>query len=86
MPLTVLNIAYPLAPTSPDSVGGAEQVLAALDRALVRAGHMSLVVAAVGSEVAGQLCPVPVSVGEVITQEDKRLTRVQVQAAIDAAL
>lgn len=86
MPLTVLNIAYPLALTSPDSVGGAEQVLSALDRALVKAGHTSLVVAAAGSEVAGQLWPVPVTVGVVITEQEKRFARVQVQAAIDAAL
>ena len=42
--LTVLNDAYPLAPVDEDPVGGAEQVLAALDRALVRAGHRSAVV------------------------------------------
>jgi glycosyltransferase involved in cell wall biosynthesis len=86
MPLTVLSIAYPLAPTSPHSVGGAEQVLAALDRALVQAGHTSLVVAAEGSEIAGRLWPVPASKHDVITDEDKRLARAQVQAAIDAAL
>ena len=86
MPLTVLSIAYPLAPASPDAVGGAEQVLAALDRALVRAGHRSLVVAAAGSAVAGQLWPVPARTHEVITEEDKHLARVDVQAAIDAAL
>ena len=86
MPLTVLNIAYPLALTSPDSVGGAEQVLAALDRALVEAGHTSLVVAAAGSQVAGQLWPVAAVSHEVITEEDKRIARAQVQSAIDAAL
>lgn len=86
MPLTVLNIAYPLAPTSPDSVGGAEQVLVALDRALVKAGQTSLVVAAAGSTVAGQLWPVPLPKHDVITDADKRLARAQVQARIDAAL
>jgi glycosyltransferase involved in cell wall biosynthesis len=86
MPLTVLNIAFPLAPTSPDSVGGAEQVLAALDRALVEAGHTSLVVAGDGSEVAGQLWPVAMPTRDVITEDDKRAARAQVQAAIDAAL
>ena len=35
--LTVLSIAYPLAPVGPDSVGGSEQVLSTLDRALVAA-------------------------------------------------
>jgi len=46
MPFRILNIAFPFAPTSMDSVGGAEQVLAELDRALVAEGHTSLVVAA----------------------------------------
>ena len=44
-----------LFPVGPDAVGGAEQVLSALDRALVAAGHRSLVVAWRGSEVAGEL-------------------------------
>ncbi len=57
--LTVLSVAYPLAPVSQDAVGGAEQVLAQLDRALVRAGHRSLVVACEGSQVAGTLLEVP---------------------------
>jgi glycosyltransferase involved in cell wall biosynthesis len=57
MPLTVLSVAYPFAPVGPDTAGGAEQVLAALDRALVEAGHRSLVVACSGSEAAGELVP-----------------------------
>ena len=57
MPLTVLSIGYSLAPVGPDAVGGAEQVLSALDRALVDAGHHSLVVANLGSQVAGTLVP-----------------------------
>lgn len=61
--LTVLNVAYPLAPASRDAVGGAEQVLAALDAALVRAGHRSIVVACEGSKVAGTLFPVPAEKG-----------------------
>jgi glycosyltransferase involved in cell wall biosynthesis len=55
MGLTVLNIAYPLAPVRPDTAGGAEQVMAALDRALVAAGHRSLVIACAGSKTAGEL-------------------------------
>ena len=57
--LTVLSVAYPLAPVGPDAVGGAEQVLAALDRALVAAGHRSVVIACEGSAVAGTLLPIP---------------------------
>jgi len=58
-PLTVLSVAYPLAPVGPDAVGGAEQVLSAVDRALHAAGHRSIVVAQEGSTVAGALRPVP---------------------------
>jgi glycosyltransferase involved in cell wall biosynthesis len=58
-PLTVQSVAYPLAPVGPDAVGGAEQVLSAVDRALAAAGHRSVVVAQEGSAVAGALRPVP---------------------------
>ncbi len=59
MSLTVLNVAYPLAPVGPDSIGGAEQVLTQLDSALTAAGHRSLVIACEGSVTAGHLIPVP---------------------------
>ena len=57
--LTVLSIAYPLAPVGPDAVGGSEQVLAALDEALVAAGHRSVVIACEGSRVRGELVSYP---------------------------
>lgn len=63
--LTVLSVAYPLAPVGPDAVGGAEQVLTHLDAALVRAGHRSVVVAREGSATAGTLVPVPREEGPV---------------------
>jgi glycosyltransferase involved in cell wall biosynthesis len=58
-PLTVLNIAFPLAPVGPDAVGGAEQVLTALDEALVHAGHRSVVLACEGSVCRGELVATP---------------------------
>jgi glycosyltransferase involved in cell wall biosynthesis len=57
--LTVVSVAYALAPVRPDGAGGAEQVLRAVDRALVAAGHRSVVVAVQGSQVAGALAAVP---------------------------
>jgi glycosyltransferase involved in cell wall biosynthesis len=57
--LTVVNIAYPLVPVGPDTVGGTEQVLSMLDEVLVREGHRSIVIAAFGSSVAGMLVPTP---------------------------
>ncbi len=63
MALTVLNVAYPFAPVGPDAVGGAEQVLTAVDEALVRAGHRSLVLACEGSTCSGQLLAMPTPEG-----------------------
>jgi glycosyltransferase involved in cell wall biosynthesis len=59
MPLTILQVAFPFAPVSRDSVGGAEQILAACDAAVVRGGYRSIVIACEGSKVAGELIPVP---------------------------
>jgi glycosyltransferase involved in cell wall biosynthesis len=59
MGLTVLSVAYPFASVGPDAVGGAEQILSLLDRALVDAGHTSLVMAREDSIVEGRLIPVP---------------------------
>ncbi|HUB31833.1 MAG TPA: glycosyltransferase family 4 protein [Bryobacteraceae bacterium] len=56
-PLTVLSIAYPLAPVGPDAAGGSEQILTLLDRALVRGGHCSVVIAPEGSRTEGVLIP-----------------------------
>src|SRR5690349_13606434 len=56
---TVLQVAYPFAPVTSDAVGGAEQIVAALDRALTVGGHRSLVVACAGSRVRGELYEVP---------------------------
>ncbi len=63
-PLTVLNVAYPLAPVGPDAVGGAEQVLTQIDTALVRHGHRSIVIACEGSRIAGDLLCIPRADGE----------------------
>ena len=47
--LTVLSAGYSLVPIGPDAVGGSEQILAALDRALVAHGHRSIVAGCAGS-------------------------------------
>lgn len=84
-PLTVLQVAYPLAPVGPDTVGGAEQVLYWLDRGLVARGHRSLVVAAEGSSPAGELVPVPGPTGP-LDAAVKRAAQTAHQTAILAAL
>jgi glycosyltransferase involved in cell wall biosynthesis len=63
--LTVLSVAYPFAPVSADTAGGAEQVLASLDEAIVAAGHRSIVIAAEGSRVRGTLQSVPAVTGAI---------------------
>lgn len=63
MALTILSVAYPLAPVAANVAGGAEQVLLQLDRALVEAGHRSLVIACTGSEIRGTLIPTPPASG-----------------------
>lgn len=85
MALTVLSVAYPLAPVSADAVGGAEQVLARLDRALVAAGHRSVVIAQEGSRVAGTLVPVP-RPGGVIDDAAKAAAEARHREAIGEAL
>ena len=71
--MRVLSVAYPLAPVTADPVGGAEQVLARLDRALVAAGHRSLVIAPEGSQVAGTLFPVPAVPGSIRDEDAARV-------------
>jgi glycosyltransferase involved in cell wall biosynthesis len=80
MSLTVLSIAYPFAALGLATAGGAEQVLSRLDRALVEAGHTSLVVAREGSSAAGRLIPVAAAYDEI----DDGVRR-RVHAAVAAA-
>lgn len=81
--LTVLQVAYPFAPVNADPVGGAEQVAAALDRAVVEAGGRSVVVACEGSEVAGELIAVP-SVDGPIDETAKARVHAAVREALAA--
>lgn len=55
--LRVLYIAYSLLPLSERSCGGAEQVLLMVESAMHQRGHSTLVAAASGSRVAGELFP-----------------------------
>lgn len=85
MTLTVLNVAYPFAPVGPDSVGGAEQILSSLDRALTQSGHRSVVVACESSVTAGTLVPVPVTPGP-LDAERMAAARARHRRAIEQAL
>src|ERR1700709_529818 len=85
MRLTVVSVAYPFAPITADPAGGAEQVLAQLDRAVVRAGHRSRVIAQEGSYTAGELVTVPAVVGE-ITEAQCTAVHERVRAALAASV
>ncbi len=85
MGLTILSVAYVFAPVSPDTAGGAEQVLAALDRALVAEGHRSLVIACAGSKTAGELlatAPLPAK----FTEDQRRRAQKRHRQRIELTL
>jgi glycosyltransferase involved in cell wall biosynthesis len=84
MTLTVLNVAYPLAPVGPDAVGGAEQVLSMLDRALVREGHRSIVIGCKGSSAAGTLVEIPAEAGTLDEAAKSRAQHAQRRAIAKA--
>jgi glycosyltransferase involved in cell wall biosynthesis len=63
MPYSILSVAYPFTYVGENSVGGSEQVLTLLDRALTENGHRSIVIAAEGSEIRGTLIPSPAAPG-----------------------
>lgn len=86
MLLSILSVAFPFAAVGPHAVGGAEQVLSRIDRALLAAGHASIVVACDGSEVAGELFSFPVPADEIVSPELRARTVASVQAALDRAL
>lgn len=85
MGLCVLSVAFPFAPVADDAVGGAEQVLAQLDAALVRAGHRSVVVACAGSSPIGELVATPWTTGP-ITEAVRRRVHAAHRRAIERAL
>ena len=65
-------IAHETGDRDPEAVGGAEQVLSALDHALVEAGHDSIVVSNSGSQVAGTLIPTGPVPADITEQERAR--------------
>jgi glycosyltransferase involved in cell wall biosynthesis len=78
---TILSVAFPFAPVTEDPVGGAEQILSALDRAVTARGWRSLVLACEGSRTAGELVPVAAPDGAI-----DELARARVQAQVRTTL
>ncbi|MGZ5543603.1 MAG: glycosyltransferase [Limisphaerales bacterium] len=81
----ILNVAFPFAPVSQDAVGGAEQILARIERGLVDAGGDSLVIANEDSEVHGALIPLPTVKGP-ITPEKQQLVWNECRRSIEEAV
>src|ERR1041384_3590089 len=69
MSYSVLSVAYPMTPVGDDAVGGSEQILTLLDRALTQAGHRSFVIAVEGSSVYGTHIPSPRARGKIDDRE-----------------
>jgi glycosyltransferase involved in cell wall biosynthesis len=85
MTLTIVSVAFPFARVTRDPAGGSEQVLAAIDRALVASGHRSIVVAVAGSQVAGELRAIPAPTGA-IDDEARAVAHAAVRATLADAV
>jgi len=85
MKLTVLSVAYPFAPVGPDSVGGAEQILACLDEYLTDQDHHSIVIACEGSTPKGTLVAIPKTHGS-LTDTARRSAQQECRIAISEVL
>jgi glycosyltransferase involved in cell wall biosynthesis len=86
MTLRILNVAYPFAPAGPDAVGGAEQILTRLDRALVSAGHQSWVLGCEGSRGFGKVTvafSLPDAINESWKENAYELYRAAIEALVD---
>jgi hypothetical protein len=79
--LTVVSVAFPFATVSADPVGGAEQVLAQIDRALVAAGERSIVIAPERSRLTGELRAIPA-----VAEEIDDTVRSRIHAEVRARL
>lgn len=84
MALSVLSVAFPFAPVRPDTAGGAEQIVLTLDRALIEAGHRSVVIACAGSDVTGALVCVPRPSGLIDDETRRRAQHAHARAIGDA--
>lgn len=73
MRYTVLNVAYPFSAVNTDTVGGAEQVLLAIESQLAEYGIDSIVIAKSGSHVNGKLEEITVPDGEIGDNEKKEV-------------
>lgn len=85
MMLRILSVAYPMAPVSPETAGGAEQIILLLDAALVREGHQSIVVACEGSAPMGELVATRRPRG-LLDEATRRQVRQEYRTAIEAVL
>ncbi len=83
--MTILSVGYPLLPVSSDSGGGAEQILYLVEQGLVKTGNRSVVIAAAGSRIHGELIETPVIDG-VITEDVRKSAQEAHRKAINEAL
>lgn len=86
MALTVLSVGFALAPVGPDAVGGSEQVLSALDAALVEGGHRSIVIGCRGSVAAGEMVDTGIDASGTVCDTLRRHAEAATRDAIAAVL
>lgn len=82
--MNILSIAYPLLPVGPDSAGGAEQILFLMDRNLTAAGHRSVVLAAKGSQISGELIQSVLPAGKITDEVRRDAQQVHIECIRDA--
>jgi glycosyltransferase involved in cell wall biosynthesis len=61
--MSILNVAFSNTPVHPEALEGPEAIVSGLDRAIVNAGHRSIVIACKGSRVKGELMSIPMQEG-----------------------
>lgn len=85
MALTILSVASPFVPVDPDSETTEGQVVAALDAALTRMGHRSLVIGIEGAALSGTLIPLP-RPSAVAEAKGQGAVHAKLRSAMEAAL
>jgi len=86
MQLTIMSVAYPLLPVCSSSGGGSEQIVHTLDQGLVRAGYRSIVIAARGSVVNGELIETPAAPAEItdsVREDAQQAHRYQIELVLN---
>ena len=81
----VINVAYPFAPVSDATPGGAEQIVFSIDSELSDRNHRSIVIAQEGSQVKGELIKVS-KISGLIDERGKKEIQLNVKVLLENAI